>query len=339
MNIHLNHRYEDAIDYWYDGVQLFRYTYQPQTAQLEAPRPFFHPLRTLGGRELTNYRPIDHRWHHGLSMTFAHLSGENFWGGPSYLRDQGYVQLDNNGAQRHLDWTDVRLDDGTPRMKERLVWVTQGGQEWLQETRTIAVARVDLAQGYWMLTFQTQLTNCSGRTLDFGSPTTNGRPAAGYGGLFWRGPRCFGGGRILLADGTEGEEEAMGHRSPWLAYYGRHDGSDETSTLIFCDDPSNPRYPTQWFARNGYAAVVSFALCFDQEYPLADGETLALTHHIAFADGAWKVEQIEALAATVGGENSGRRMNGQERSLRVGRVSIPAVRDVHQATKVSEWFI
>lgn len=305
MDIHLDHHHDDAIDYWYDGVQLFRYTYRPQTPQLESPRPFFHPLRTLSGRILTSYRPTDHRWHHGLSMTFAHLSHENFWGGPTYIRDRGYVQLDNNGAQIHRGWTDIRLDDGKPRMQEALAWITQEGQKWLEEARTIAVTRVDPTQGYWMLSFETQLTNVSGKTLDFGSPTTNGRPAASYGGLFWRGPRCFSGAReasgtrVLLADGIEGEQNVMGRRSPWLAYAGRHDGYDETSTLIFVDDPSDPRYPTQWFARSGPSVMVCFALTFDREYLLQDGETLALTHHIAFADGAWEVEPIEALSAEV----------------------------------------
>jgi hypothetical protein len=91
----------------------------------------------------------------------------------------------------------------------------------------------------------------------------------------------------------------MGRRSPWLAYTGQHDERDAASTLIFVDDPSNPRYPTQWFARNGYAAVVSFALTFDKELYLANEETLSLRHHIAFADGAWAVAQVEALAAAV----------------------------------------
>jgi hypothetical protein len=51
--------------------------------------------------------------------------------------------------------------------------------------------------------------------------------------------------------------------------------------------------------------MVCFALTFDRELALGNGETLSLTHHVAFADGAWEVEQIAALAA-VGQENSGR---------------------------------
>jgi hypothetical protein len=228
-------------------------------------------------------------------MTFAELSGENFWGGPTYVRGRGYRPLRNNGTQRHLAWIDVRLDEGRPHLHERLEWVTRAGQTWLAEERIVGVTQVDEAQGYWVLSFQTRLTNCSGRTLDFGSPTTNGRPAAGYGGLFWRGPRGFAGGRVLLADGTEGEEAVMGCRSPWLAYYSGHEGSGETTTLLFVDAPSNPRYPTQWFARHGATPMVTFALTFDAEYPLPEGETLALSQRIVFADGEWSVPQIEAF--------------------------------------------
>jgi len=211
--------------------------------------------------------------------------------------------LQNNGTQRHLAWTEIRLDQGRPHLHEQLEWVTQAGQTWLAEQRIIDVAQVAPDQGYWELSFQTRLTNCSGKALHFGSPTTNGRPAAGYGGLFWRGPHCFvgphkqRGPRILLADGTEGEKDVMGHRSPWLAYYGQHDGSKDVSTILFVDDPSNPRYPTQWFARHDHTPVVSFALTFDAEYHLPDGETLALAHRIVFADGEWSVPQIEAFNA------------------------------------------
>jgi hypothetical protein len=90
----------------------------------------------------------------------------------------------------------------------------------------------------------------------------------------------------------------MGHRSPWLAYYGQQRGRGGVNTILFLDDPSNPRYPTQWFARHGYAALVSFALTFDQEYHLPDGETLALAHRIVFADGEWSVPQIQAFTAS-----------------------------------------
>ena len=295
MKIQLNHTYDEAIEYRYGETALFRYTYHPQVDQMESPKPFFHPLRTLRGNCVTIYRPSDHRWHHGLAMTSAHLSGQNFWGGPTFVRDSGYQQLDNNGAQSHVGWESIRLDNGYPRMVENVAWITQEGYRWLKEMRTIAVEQIDPAREYWILSFETHLTNCSGRTLAFGSPTIEGRPAAGYGGLFWRGPRSFTGGRILLADGTEGEGDAMGKTSPWLAFSGKHDGSGDTGTLVFIDSPSNPRYPTKWFARNGYAALVSFAFMFDVEYCLADQEDLVLLYRVLIADGVWTTQQIEGV--------------------------------------------
>jgi hypothetical protein len=234
-----------------------------------------------------------------MALTCAHLSGQNFWGGPTYVRGEGYRQLDNNGAQRHVAWQSVRLDGGLPRMEETLSWVTFGGDEWLAEARSIAVERVDPENSYWVLGFATRLRNCSGQTLTFSSPTIEGRPAAGYGGLFWRGPRSFTGGRILLADSTQGEEAAMGQRSPWLAFTGTHDGSDDTSTLVFVDDPCNPRYPTKWFARHGYAALVSFAFMYDEELHLADGDELALSYRIIIADDTWPAQRIEEVMGSL----------------------------------------
>jgi hypothetical protein len=292
LDIQLNHLYDNAIEYRVAGCLLFRLVYQPRVPHLESPKPYIHPLSTLRGNCVTIHRPHDHLWHHGLAMTCPELSGQNFWGGPTYVRDEGYRQLANNGAQRHVAWRAVRLEEGLARLEEALVWVTAGGELWLEEERTWHVARIAPDQGCWELAFATRLSNASGRTLAFGSPTTAGRPAAGYGGLFWRGPRSFTGGRILLADGTEGEEAVMGRRAPWLAYTGAHDGTAERSTLVFIDDPGNPRYPTQWFARNGYGAMASFAFAFDEVYELPAREVLELSYRVIVADGAWSADRI-----------------------------------------------
>ncbi len=50
---------------------------------------------------------------------------------------------------------------------------------------------VDPADGSWALTWSTAVTNRRAEPLRFGSPTTHGRPDAGYTGLFWRGPGPF----------------------------------------------------------------------------------------------------------------------------------------------------
>lgn len=303
MSFKLVHTYNDCFELSYGGLPLYRYVYVPQTAPVEAPRPYFHPLYTLAGDVVTGFRPQDHRWHHGLSMTSAHLSGQNFWGGRTYVRDEGYVMLPNIGSQQHRSWLDKYADERRAYLKELVAWVTEAGDEWIEEERRIEVVDVDADAGWWALDIGLRLTNVSGEALEFGSPTTAGRPNAGYGGLFWRGARDLTGGTILTADGaatSTNDDAVMGHSAAWLAFVGGHDGVDRESTLLFIDHPDNPRFPTKWYARTVSIPTASFALSFDETYTLQAGDELSLNYRIVIANGAWSRAQIAAFVGTDG---------------------------------------
>jgi hypothetical protein len=172
-------------------------------------------------------------------------------------------------------------------LNERLEWITQAGARWFEEQREITVGAVDEAAGFWRLDVAFRLRNVSGRELRFGSPTTEGRPLAGYGGFFWRGIRSFQGGKVLAHGGLEGPD-IMSRRAPWLAYLGRHDVTMRTSTLLFLDHPANPRHPTPWFVRNQDYAGVCAAFMFDEELPVAPEGTLELRYGLVLADGGWE---------------------------------------------------
>jgi hypothetical protein len=294
MKTTLTHKLHDFLELDYQGQTLFRYVYEPQIAPLESPRPYFYPLKTLAGNNVAIFRPYDHLWHAGVSMTSANLSGENFWGGPTFVRDRGYVQLDNNGRIQHTRWQELSCDD-TLRAVEHLQWITHDQQLWLDEEREIVVSEIDPAGGYWSLDLSFRLRNATSQPLSFGSPTTAGRPLAGYGGLFWRGPRSFLNGKILAANGLEGPE-IMGQVSPWLAFNGRHDGNGDHSTILFIDQPTNPRFPTRWFVRNEPYACVSCSFMFDEVYLLQPAEELALKYRIVLASAEWSRARIEEYA-------------------------------------------
>jgi hypothetical protein len=295
MSTTLLHRLHDSVELSYQDNLLFRYNYAPSTAQSESPKPFFHPLRTLGGHDVTLARPHDHLWHTGLAMTCANLSGQNFWGGPTFVRDSGYVLRDDQGSILHQDWPEMDGEENGCRLIERLAWITRAGQTWIAEECRIRVDQIDPARGYWCLDLSFHLTNMWHEALVFGSPTTNGRPQAGYGGMFWRGPRSFLNGAILAADGLNGAG-VMGKASPWLAYIGAHDGTGDRSTLVFVDHPDNPRYPTKWFVRDDPYACASASFMFDEEYALQPGATLALRYRVLIGDGEWSRERIEEQA-------------------------------------------
>jgi Methane oxygenase PmoA len=267
----------------HDGRELTRYVYRPWDAQLESPRPYFHPLHTLGGDLVSLFRPHDHIWHKGISWALPNVETENFWGGPTYRRGTGYGQFDNDGSMDHEAFEHVSLRDDAVRVAEALRWHTQGGEAWFTERRRFAVTLLPGAEA-WALVFETAMTNVRGSRIAIGSPTTEGRENAGYGGLFWRGPRSFSGGRIHLP-GTTGGDELMGERSPWLAFTGQHDDHGRFSTLAFVDAPDNAERPVKWFAREGIYAVVCPAPFFDEEIAVEGGETLTRRYAVVIADG------------------------------------------------------
>ncbi|WP_055554421.1 DUF6807 family protein [Streptomyces sp. NBRC 110028] len=108
------------------------YVHRPQLAGTPAPRPFLHPVRTLGGVTVTD-QP-------GVSMAVP----------------------DAYGGQRHLGWL-LRDPDG---FVEELSWGGAGGRHLLLERRTVAVR--PLSAGCWALDFTTALTNVSGQEIGVG---------------------------------------------------------------------------------------------------------------------------------------------------------------------------
>ena len=277
------------------GRELFRYRYRPPLDPFECPAPYFHPLRTLGGGLLTTHRPNDHRWHKGLAMTISHLSEQNFWGGVTYVHgaeNGGYVRLPNVGSLVHREFgPKPRLGEG---FTESVDWISAEGEQWIAESRSVAVDAVSLEDSHWTLQFDTSLLNVSGRVLDIGSPTVFGRVLAGYSGFFWRGPRSFAGGRVLAGGGLEGPE-VMGQRAPWLAYTGEFDDIDGHATLLFRAAPDTPGGEPYWFVRNEPFAAVNPSLAFFEGLELAPDETLARSYRVTIADGTWDRERIEAL--------------------------------------------
>ncbi|MFC3890223.1 PmoA family protein [Lentzea rhizosphaerae] len=265
-------------------VELFTYVHRPSTPAFEGPKPYLHPVRTLAGDVVTAFRPHDHRWHKGVQMTATDVSGENFWGGNTYVRDQGYVALPNVGSMRHDEFTST--DSG---FEETLSWFTEAGENWVRESRSLTVR--DVEEDAWTLEFATTLANLRAEPLVFGSPTTNGRELAGYTGFFWRGPRSFTEGTVIAADGGSGQE-MMGKAARWLAFVGQHDEVDRSSTLLFIDHPENKN--THWFVRSTPFAAVNPSFAFFDTVEVAAGESLSLRYRLVVACGEWDREHLES---------------------------------------------
>ncbi|MFB4291040.1 DUF6807 family protein [Nonomuraea sp. ATR24] len=257
------------------GTVVAEYTTVSDLPLEAAPRPFLHPVRTLGGTVVTEVRPDDHPHHLGAGVAVTDLGGRNFWGGRTYVRDRGPAWLDDHGTQRHLSFP-VRESSG---FAERLVWERPGEQPIVREERTVRAA--PLSRG-WALDFAFTLHNLTDRPLTVRSSATKGRAGAGYGGFFWRAPAGSPGLHAFTA-AEDGEARVHGSRAPWLAL-----ASDDW-TLVFAqdDDP--------WFVRVAEYPGVGTALAWDT--PLEFGPVLARRVAVVVADGRLTREEAAGLVA------------------------------------------
>ncbi|GAA2271495.1 PmoA family protein [Streptomyces atrovirens] len=300
MTVRVTHEVGDAVVVTAaGGTEILRYVYRPDPEEFESRKPYAHPVRTLGGRTVTGYRPNDHRWHKGLQMTASHLSGQNFWGGNSYVHGRGYLPLPERiGSMRHDGFSTFEAGADRFDCTEDLTWVENGGAEWAREERGLSVHSVDEEAGAWVLDWSVRLTNLRDVALEFGSPTTAGREMAGYTGLQWRGPRDFTGGTVLVPDVGAGAEEFMGTQGPWLSFSAEHDEHDGHSTLVFAHAPENldgsAVHPSHWFVRSQPIPSVAFSWAFFEEFALPPGESFSYRYRIVVADGAWDRERVEA---------------------------------------------
>jgi len=243
-----------------------------------APRPFVHPVLSPGGVALTDMLPEDHIHHLGLSLPLADVDGVHYWGGKTFVPGSGYVVRENHGRQDTVSRTVARLPGGAGSREERdLVWRRPDGSEHLLETRSVSVrsagdvlvGRDGTAAGrggalpVWELEWRSRLVAPDGASI--GSPATNGRSGAGYGGIFWRFPPWRA--QVLCADGP-GEARAHGSVSPWLCVACPQ---ESVSVVLVRRGPAAP-----WFARVAEYLGAGPALAWQDRRELAPGRPLEI---------------------------------------------------------------
>ncbi|WP_394554699.1 DUF6807 family protein [Agromyces sp. MMS24-JH15] len=275
-----------------DGI-VARYDEGTTIDSVLSPRPFLHPVTTLAGVRVTDSHPTDHLHHFGIGVVLPDVNGTSYWGGRTYVQGVGSIMLENQGRQRR---DELEVDGET--LVERLTWLDEREIAQLSETRTITGRPVHDAAGReaWALGWRSGLHANFG-ALELGSPATNGRDGAGYGGVFWRFPHW---NAVVVTEDGIGEELAHGSLSPWLAVVDAE--RDVTVVLVQAGDDA----PLPWFARVSEYLGVGPAVAWDAIRTIAEGGRLVLGLDALLVDrtvtDAGELAELARLARPVGPE-------------------------------------
>jgi hypothetical protein len=276
-----------------EGAPVADYVVAADLPVTVSPRPYFHPVRTLGGVSVTEALAPDHPHHLGISVSMPEADGVNFWGGRTYTREHGYRWLDNHGTQRHVSWHTLATD----RIDQSLSWCRRDGRPVLAERRTVSVHDLDVDSA-WLFDLAFTLTNEGTGPIELRSPTCNGRPDAGYGGYFWRVPKHPENLTVLTAEHDD-VVTAYGTAGAWLVMNGSA-ADGRAWSLLFVQEDVAGRYD-RWFVRTTVNPGVGSCLAWAEPAVLKPKEALRRRIRTVVMDGATTrdraLQMMERLAA------------------------------------------
>lgn len=251
-------------------ARLARYREGASMADVHAPRPHLHPVRSLSGTRITAASPADRRHHHGLSIALPDVAGTNFWGGRTYVAGEGMRVVGDHGRQVRLS---AEVAEGRPsRLVERLEWQGREGEVLLDEERTLDGELLEGAAG-WALRWSSEFT--ARRALTISNPAEESGSLPGYGGIFWRFAAADE-HRVASSLGTGGV--VHGSRSPWLVVAARHGVA--WTTVVLVQDRGRP-----WFVRTSPYLGAGPAVASGRPIELGEGHPLGVRLAAVVLDG------------------------------------------------------
>ncbi len=254
---------EQRIDVMVDEALFTSYIWPDQVF-----KPILYPVFTSAGTEVTRGFPLnprtgdraDHSHHTGMWLTYGDVDGFDFWGNGSKGLGQ---QNDNGGVIKHIKVDQISSGIGEGSMSTVESWTDHSGNELLGEkteyhfiasgstriidritTLTAGDAEVmfpDTKEGMFAIRVARQLELPSEGSITLYS--ADGHPEK-VENMSNEGIS----GNYRSSEGVTGLE-VWGTRARWMDLFGKI--GDEKISLVICDHPGNPGYPTYWHAR-GY---------------------------------------------------------------------------------------
>ena len=240
-------------------------------------RPYLHPLRDASGRVvLTEDRPDDHPWQHGIFTGFHRVNGFNYW-------------KEDQGKQRFMKLLDSRETADRVSWRALVEYIAPDGTAVLEEEDTITVHAPESADVY-VIDFDLLLRGKE-RDVTFGKFFV--------GGLAVRMPWDKSNPRHthLNSEGLR-DRACEQQRAAWCNVE-RPFGGDIFGIAVF-DHPSNPNHPPGWRADEQGLINPNISALADWSLP-AKKESLFRYRLLVYRGSATR-EQLAARFASFAGK-------------------------------------
>ncbi len=254
-------RHEGRVDCLIDGRVFTVFHFDRNQ-----PKPYFSPVHAADGAVLTRSleSPVDHPHHKGVWLAIDEVNDIKFWA------EKGKIE---NAS------VELTVPTGNPATLRAVNhWLGAGGQPVLIETTDYSV-------------YADRMLTCDVKFATAGKPVVFGDTKEGLFGIRVADTlRGQAGGRIVNAQGLQGEKDCWGRESEWVDYVGRV--GDKSYGVAIFDHPRNFR-PARFHVRDyglftlspfGKSSYTNGRLPEDP-YWLTPGKTLRLRYGLYVHDG------------------------------------------------------
>jgi putative heme-binding domain-containing protein len=242
-----------------------------------AGRPYLHPVRDPSGRTiLTEDRPADHPWQHGIFTGFPAVNGVDYW-------------KEDQGRQRCVRLLNLREEADRVSWRSLTEWVAPDGHVVLEEEQAVTVYAPDRTEEY-RIDFRL-LLRARDRDLTFGRSAVGGLAVR----MPWEptGPRPT----YRNARGDTGRECDQ-KRAAWCL--AERPLGDTTLGIAVFDHPTNANHPASW--RVDEQGLLNPAVSLQGDWTIPAGKERAFRYRILVYRGPGRAEalnrQFQAFAAT-----------------------------------------
>lgn len=281
-------------------------------------KPVLLPIRTARGTEVTRGFPVfpktgeraDHPHQIGNWLTYGNVNGSDFWGNGS----KGLGSLNRNGGSILLESIDeMSGGDREGKLVTTASWNDSLGNRLLTENTTyfflckdsiriidrivvltageIAVSMPDTKEGMFGIRVARELElPDQGEGILY---SADGKPER-----VKEMDNAAISGDYLSSTGQTGMD-VWGSRAGWMSLWGNIRG--ENISVVICDHPENPGYPTWWHAR-GYGLFAANPLGArdftkgeeEDDFNIPAGESITFRYRIVISSGKHlNTEEIE----------------------------------------------